>query len=538
MLLASTSRSAFKPYLPLEPPCADCTTATECAEPLCASIELTAQCTDQCVVIACSDPDHEESACGGDAEHTHCDLVCDKNTGCTDCHGFDAFLQCCDNYHQNNSDLRSGPSSSPNSPFVWDSSLDDFWCACGQTGAHKAHVDSEKQTDTFISILPPVGRHTSDSHEKSSFTPDMPPTAFQIDPFRQPPYSSPEPPSLCSCMWGACNFSCTSLMELVEHVNLEHLSDMSSSATDKAMDYVDPSTQQNRLQPPNTCLWDNCTNPDHPPYYRSVESLHQHLMQEHLRLKSSSENHSTNDPTKHFIPVVPNSPSSVIVQDSLMADTGQYQMQIESPGSSPASTDPPHNCAGTHDCRWRDCGLAFHSCDDLTTHITSVHVGGGKAHYECFWEGCTRNDAHGFQSKQKICRHVQSHTGHRPFQCSICQQHFSEAATLQQHIRRHTQEKPYVCDYPGCNKSFAITGALTIHKRTHNGDKPFKCTYCERGFAESSNLSKHLRTHTGARPYICKEAGCTKTFARPDQLTRHKGVHRKQVKGGTATVLE
>ncbi|KAJ2968835.1 hypothetical protein NUW54_g13104 [Trametes sanguinea] len=85
-----------------------------------------------------------------------------------------------------------------------------------------------------------------------------------------------------------------------------------------------------------------------------------------------------------------------------------------------------------------------------------------------------------------------SHTGHRPFQCSVCHQHFSEAATLAQHMRRHTQEKPYVCDFPGCGKAFAIAGALTIHKRIHNGSKPFKCTYCDRAFSESSNLSKHL----------------------------------------------
>lgn len=39
----------------------------------------------------------------------------------------------------------------------------------------------------------------------------------------------------------------------------------------------------------------------------------------------------------------------------------------------------------------------------------------------------------------------QSHTGHRPFQCSICQQNFSEAATLQQHTRRHTQESERSC---------------------------------------------------------------------------------------------
>ena len=75
-------------------------------------------------------------------------------------------------------------------------------------------------------------------------------------------------------------------------------------------------------------------------------------------------------------------------------------------------------------------------------------------------------------------------------------------------------------------------------------------TACHRAFTESSNLSKHvsttnsdgtrknvtewflgvpqLRTHTGIKPYPCTEPGCSKTFARPDQLARHMTVHRKK----------
>jgi Zinc finger, C2H2 type len=36
-----------------------------------------------------------------------------------------------------------------------------------------------------------------------------------------------------------------------------------------------------------------------------------------------------------------------------------------------------------------------------------------------------------------------------------------------------------------------------------------------------------LKTHTGVRPYMCTEEGCGKSFARPDQLARHMGVHRR-----------
>lgn len=64
-------------------PCVDCTTAAECPEPSCpTSDELTPLCTDQCVVVACSDPEHIPSPlprCG--------DLSYDNTPPCVDCDG-------------------------------------------------------------------------------------------------------------------------------------------------------------------------------------------------------------------------------------------------------------------------------------------------------------------------------------------------------------------------------------------------------------------------------------------------------------------
>lgn len=311
-------------------------------------------------------------------------------------------------------------------------------------------------------------------------------------------------------MWGNCGATFATMYELVGHVNLQHLRLPSNAAVHQ------PSSQSLPRNDPSSlsCLWADCQvyptphSVPGPSMGNQTDNvlgiLASHLLQDHLGLAPS-----------------PN-PSNE-------ADS-RRQESISPPISCPPTPAPEHDCSApqAHVCRWSECGEGFSSCYALTTHINSAHVGSGKAHYDCYWEGCSRHGENGFASKQKICRHLQSHTGHRPFQCKICQQNFSEAATLAQHMRRHTQEKPYVCDFPGCGKSFAITGALTIHKRTHNGHKPFKCTFCDRAFTESSNLSKHLRTHTGVKPYLCAEPGCSKTFARPDQLARHMSVHRKK----------
>jgi len=67
--------------------CVDCNTL-----PGCATSELTAQCTDQCVVIACSDPDHGEASCGGGGQHAQCVPIGNEIYNCNDCYGFDEFV--------------------------------------------------------------------------------------------------------------------------------------------------------------------------------------------------------------------------------------------------------------------------------------------------------------------------------------------------------------------------------------------------------------------------------------------------------------
>ncbi|KAJ6621328.1 hypothetical protein B0H10DRAFT_1000391 [Mycena sp. CBHHK59/15] len=444
---------------------------------------MTSQCTDQCVVVACSDPPVCEMACPGN----HCDLVCEDASNCRDCNGFDEFLQCCTDFHS----YYEEPRNHPETIWSWDPSLKTFVCSCGG-GSTGSIPSSWANLGGSSSIFDAVDARVSPSHHSTS-----PPPALPV------PRVS-ELPAL-TCMWGECGVSFSNISDLAEHVNLLHLRHPPSPSLPPSSDSRDLFAM--------SCQWKDCSIYPTPnsipgPSSGDIDSilgmLSSHLLHDHLGLsKLPSYTQDISPPESHHNQSHPNSPSSL-------------------PDSAAPSS---HELQASHACQWLSCGQSFSSLEDVTLHLVSVHVGAGKATYDCYWQDCPRHGESGFTSKQKLCRHLQSHTGHRPFQCKICLQNFSEAATLQQHMRRHTHEKPYVCDYPGCGKSFAITGALTIHKRTHNGHKPFKCPHCDKAFSESSNLSKHLRTHTGARPYTCVEPGCTKAFARADQLTRHNGVH-------------
>ncbi|KAJ7050471.1 hypothetical protein C8F01DRAFT_1178504 [Mycena amicta] len=413
----------------------------------CCPSTIQADCTDQCVVVACD-------------EGNDCNLICEDD--CLDCDGFDQFLRCCTDLHAYYEE--------PHHPELANQCT---WNALGCCGT--------MPSETLIPV-------------DDSDSPFFVPSQFSTPPGSHSPGSVADSVdgSAASCLWGNCAAVLADLSELVQHVNTVHLRNAPMPAP-TAPDIF-----------PTSCQWKDCNIYPTPntipgPSSGDVDSilgvLSSHLLHDHLGLNA--------------LPTPPQESSS----------------KVEfSPNFSPS---PSSSSGDGHTCCWVGCGQSFPSLEELTQHLTSVHVGSGRTSYDCFWSNCNRHDDNGFSSKQKLCRHLQSHTGHRPFQCKVCMQNFSEAATLQQHMRRHTQEKPYACDHPGCGKSFAITGALTIHKRTHNGDKPFKCPHCFKPFSESSNLSKHLRTHSGVKPYTCSEPGCGKSFARADQLTRHGRVHRK-----------
>lgn len=283
------------------------------------------------------------------------------------------------------------------------------------TFAQRAHGHSYPSINTDRESSVPASSIDGSSFFSSPYVQTLPTTT------RSPTYN---------CMWSACQASFFSMPDLVNHVNLNHLAINSAMTGAPQVDH----------QKERACLWGNCDDTSFFSVSDSDQFLN-HLLSVHLQT-SPMDWPSCQAPqiagTKHVeqplssssnVSSVSSSSSSSVSSSSLLStptsrsSDAPAELPSDVAGAQQAAATQPQvadhvndggactSAAGAqhvHECRWKDCEhKSFSTCDGLTAHIAEVHIGGGRAHYECFWDGCTRNGDQGFQSKQKICRHVQ-----------------------------------------------------------------------------------------------------------------------------------
>lgn len=61
------------------------------------------------------------------------------------------------------------------------------------------------------------------------------------------------------------------------------------------------------------------------------------------------------------------------------------------------------------------------------------------------------------------------------------------------------------CHY--CGKKFRFQSNLIVHKRSHTGEKPYKCSVCNHACSQSSKLKRHMKVHKRSRSKTSGDGG-------------------------------
>ncbi|KAF5095126.1 hypothetical protein D0Z03_001908 [Geotrichum reessii] len=108
------------------------------------------------------------------------------------------------------------------------------------------------------------------------------------------------------------------------------------------------------------------------------------------------------------------------------------------PGSPAAHDDEAAGPAANKPivCKWEHCDQVQPSLNALVNHLHNDHFGLRRAKYSCEWEDCPRKGIHQ-PSRFALVSHMRSHTGEKPFYCSVpeCDRNFTRSDALSKHLR-------------------------------------------------------------------------------------------------------
>ncbi|KAL6071906.1 hypothetical protein STEG23_025666 [Scotinomys teguina] len=133
----------------------------------------------------------------------------------------------------------------------------------------------------------------------------------------------------------------------------------------------------------------------------------------------------------------------------------------------------------------------------------------------------------GFRHPSDLKKHIQVHTGEKPYEYQYCEYKSSESSKLERHIKtKHNREIPFKCGI--CILTFSDTKEAKKHALTHQEAKTYQCLHCNYKNSNSRNLKRHvISVHTKDYPHKCEM--CSKGFHRPSDLKRHEATHQSKI---------
>lgn len=85
---------------------------------------------------------------------------------------------------------------------------------------------------------------------------------------------------------------------------------------------------------------------------------------------------------------------------------------------------------------------------------------------------------------------------------------------------RRRNDRRHACPEPNCTRRFVNRLDLERHMRTHTGERPYQCTVCHKFFRQTGTLRVHMRIHEGVKPYPCVQ--CGRSFRHRNVCVEHQ----------------
>jgi uncharacterized Zn-finger protein len=79
-----------------------------------------------------------------------------------------------------------------------------------------------------------------------------------------------------------------------------------------------------------------------------------------------------------------------------------------------------------------------------------------------------------FYEKDKLEKHVNSHTNSKPYACLVCKKTYNSNVNLARHACSQ-KETPYSCPIASCAKTFKTSTEAIDHQHTHDNVPAFTC---------------------------------------------------------------